>query len=489
VWQNLPLNAKLIGSLTLVQATILAVGVLWVGRLSEATRLGEVRRRLDTQGDAVQSFVSRAGDRLILDTSSEAIRELSEDSGFFFMFQTPDGRTFAEAKGPSPEVRAELQTHFKRVNSDRFYSAELTSGTWILQSEPFRENEDGDQVIGYSLMAINAQPALDEVANFRRKMALYSLVILFAGSVGGGFVISFSTRNLRSFAHQIRTIAPPKFEGAIKLSPQSSEERLLFESYQEVLQAARASSESQRLFIAHASHELKTPIAAAMAALEVTLARPRASAEYEQTCRDVLGEVKTLRRLSTALLDFARMESLSDGSNEQTAWILEVIDKVKGRWEKIAGDRSISLTFSVPRDKGPLTIRGSNEQWEVVLGNLVENAIKYGRNGGNVEIRLENSMRNHVEIVIADDGQGMPSEQVSRLGEIFFRADAARSTGDSFGLGYAHAKRIVEYLGGTIQAASAPGEGTTVKINTKLFRAQVICECSEEKSPRPFGHQ
>lgn len=463
MWRNIPLNIKLVACLILVQATSLALGVLWLGTWVEKARLHELTRRLDTQGDTLEGFIRKEGEELAFDGENETVHELDDDRNFYFCILDPRDRVIARSASLDKGVLAELGGKFAEINKhEQFHTVSLSSGHWIIHQEVLRGPGTPPETIGVVQIGLNVEPTLNDIARFRRYIALGAFGVLLVTSLGSGLVVSLSTRNIREFARAIRKIVPPRFAGEIRLSPQSAEEKLLFDSYGEVLKGARASSESQRLFIAHASHELKTPIAAAMAALEVTLNQPRTAAEYAETCRDVLAEIKTLRRLSTTLLSLARMDSVADAPPGGISDLSSLLQGVVGRWEKIALLRQITIHTASIDDVA--LVRGSSDQWQVVLNNLVDNSIKYGKLGGRVAINVRTADSTHLEIVVADDGIGMAEEELTRLGQAFFRADAARSSNESFGLGFAHAKRVVDEVGGTIKVTSRKGTGTTVKV-------------------------
>lgn len=467
VWRKLPLNIKLVGCLVLVQASTLTLGVIWMGRWVETTRLRELTRRLDSQGDTLEGFVSHKDGALSFNSDNETVSELADDRNFYFRLRDLSGRVVGESTRLGPDTKKRLDEQFGPSNlKESFQEVVLPTGKWITYSEALSSHDEPPVVIGRVDIAANAQPTIDETAEFRRYLSLSALAILITTSLGTGIVVSFSTRNLREFAHLIRKAAPPRFEGAVDLKPQSAEEGLLFDSYKDLLHAARASSESQRLFIAHASHELKTPIAAAMAALEVTLGRKRDAAVYEQTCADVLGEIKTLHRLSTTLLNLARMDATDTNGEVVTTDLSSAVAAIRLRWQKIASTRKISIaTHSDFCDPfAPPLVSGSLEQWEIVLSNLTDNAIKYGRDGGEILISTHLTDEDRIVISVKDDGVGMTAAQVERLGEVFYRADTARSSNASFGLGFAYAKRIVEGLRGEIRVVSSLGRGTTVSV-------------------------
>jgi signal transduction histidine kinase len=120
------------------------------------------------------------------------------------------------------------------------------------------------------------------------------------------------------------------------------------------------------------------------------------------------------------------------------------------------------LVICEPPDK--VVVWGDRDRLRQVLSNLVENACAYTREGST--IRLRAAPRAHwVELIVEDNGPGIPAADLARLGERFYRGDGTRSrqTGGS-GLGIAIARGIVQAHGGTLTVASEPGLGTTVTV-------------------------
>ncbi len=469
MWRRLPLNIKLIFSIIVVQMTVFALGTLWFTHWLDKTLTRELYVRLDTLTDVIEDMINNRDGILFLNRAGELVRELENEQESYAFITSNDDHILFESNGPSPEIRRNLQAHFQSVSrlqeTTRIIS--LFNGRWIIQGKPLVHLVNKQKTTPMAFVAIHAQPTFDELLRIKRYITFSALIILLLTSVGTGFVVSYSTRNIRRFSNQLHQIKPPRFNGHIDLIPQSAEEELLFTSYSKMMKTIRTVIDAQRLFIAHASHELKTPIAASMSALEVLLSKPRSSTAYEKTCSDVLAEVKVLNRLSNALLDLARLEDsgVSQSSTDSCS-LNQVICHIEQRWQKICVDREIRLQTSSEEAGADLVI-GSAEQWEVIVGNLVDNAIKYGKKGGGVEVTVQAISPSSLEIVVEDNGRGMSAEEIVRLGEVFFRAEAARSEAGSFGLGFAHAKRIIEFLGNKIYVESTLGKGTMVVVSAQ----------------------
>lgn len=212
----------------------------------------------------------------------------------------------------------------------------------------------------------------------------------------------------------------------------------------------------RRDFVANASHELKTPAASIQAAAEtlrqVVLDDPEAVPRFAMQLER---EAIRLSRIVADLLDLSRLESGS--ALDDVVSLSAVTQEELHRFEEAAREAKVTLEIETA---GERQIRGSHRDLSLLVRNLVDNAIRHSREGSviRVEIACDDDA---VILRVSDTGIGIPSKDIPRIFERFYRVDRARAreTGGT-GLGLAIVKHVVENHGGTIDVESELGRGT-----------------------------
>ncbi|MEZ5382392.1 MAG: ATP-binding protein [Microthrixaceae bacterium] len=213
----------------------------------------------------------------------------------------------------------------------------------------------------------------------------------------------------------------------------------------------------RRDFVANISHELKTPVGAVTLLAEM-LADETDPATAKRFAASIEAEVGRLGRSVDDLLELTQIEfGLPDGSADVP--LDDVIEEVRSRLLSVAAERSISL--EVPAEPTRLVVRGDRRQLGSALFNLVDNAVKYSDDGGTVRIELRRSP-DAIAVEVSDSGIGIPGTDLERIFERFYRVDRARGrdTGGT-GLGLAIVRHVVHNHGGSVEAASTEGVGST----------------------------
>ena len=465
MWKKLSLNSKLLILLIAVQALALSSGVFALLQWIATERMNDLYTQVDNRSDALEDLVTIENDQWLYRNNSKGDREIFHDPQFHFVFKDSTHHTILQSDGQPLDTRHQLDQHLSALSlkDGDFSIFTLNNEKWLFERTDIQRNIHNDAFTGALYVGLNINHALEEIALLKRIAIIIIIVVIFLTATGSYWVVNYLTRNLRKFSHNIRDLQPPHFFGKITIAPESAEEKLLFDSYDAMIKLIQAAMESQRLFIANASHELKTPIAAALSALEVILSKPRTSEDYESTCRDVMAELQVLRRLSTNLLNIAHLDESRSFQSHQSD-LADVLKRVIYRWQKQAEQKKINIINEINLVKIK-SIPGSIETWEVIIGNLLDNAIKYGRDNGNVWITTNETDKNALEISISDDGIGMTLSEIEQLGKVFFRADQARSGIDSFGLGFSHAKRLLESLDGKLTVTRNNYGGVTATLS------------------------
>lgn len=211
-------------------------------------------------------------------------------------------------------------------------------------------------------------------------------------------------------------------------------------------------------FVANVSHELRTPLSLIKGAVETLIDGAKHDANaLERLLNIVDRNAERLRLLIDDLLLLAKLDSGRVVMNLQPSplhpAVQEVIDDLAAR----AQARDMRVVNSLSLD---LMANADPDRLQQVLSNLIDNAIKYGRPSGVVEISGHLLDADFVEVCVRDDGPGMPAEARARVFERFYRIDKARSREQGgTGLGLAIVKHVVQAHGGKVRVESEPGRG------------------------------
>jgi two-component system phosphate regulon sensor histidine kinase PhoR len=215
----------------------------------------------------------------------------------------------------------------------------------------------------------------------------------------------------------------------------------------------------RRDFVANASHELKTPVASIIASSEaLTLAVERGDESAIRFARNLEASARQLDRMVSDLLDLSRLER--EAPEVDVLRLDLLVSEEVGRFQDEAGNAGVGLTV----DAAEASVIGNWRDLSMVVRNLLDNAVRYTRGGGSVGVKVGTDSEG-VFIEVTDTGSGIPTRDLDRVFERFYRVDAARSrrTGGT-GLGLAIAKHVVESHGGTISARSQLDIGSTFTI-------------------------
>jgi two-component system phosphate regulon sensor histidine kinase PhoR len=219
----------------------------------------------------------------------------------------------------------------------------------------------------------------------------------------------------------------------------------------------------RRDFVANVSHELRTPLSILRGYIETLLDNPQTSdKELSRILRVMERHSKRLGLLVDDLLTLAHLESRSAGLQFSDVQLAELFQSVIRDWEKKLAEKQLKVVVDLSPDA--LTIRADETRLHEVLYNLLDNALKYSRENGEIRLR---AVQRGPEIVLSvtDNGIGISKDDLPRIFERFYRADKARSRElGGTGLGLAIVKHIAQLHGGRVEAESELGKGTTIRV-------------------------
>ena len=259
----------------------------------------------------------------------------------------------------------------------------------------------------------------------------------------------------------------------------------------EVNAQLRAASEAKNVFLSRMSHELRTPLAAVLGFSELLTLADLEPEKHEWSSM-ILRAGRHLLDLVNEVLDISRIESGDLAISLEAVSIEPILADAYELVAPLAQGRSVTLhppTVSVSSGY----IIADTQRLKQALVNLLSNAVKYNREGGEVTVSVASRPGDRVQIAVTDTGQGLDAASVARLFTPFDRLDAAASGVEGIGLGLALSRTLVENMGGTLEATSTPGEGSTFSIDLRRGEPVAVGEMAGEErailTPRPYGRE
>lgn len=296
--------------------------------------------------------------------------------------------------------------------------------------------------------------------HFDRFLPLVMVPIVLVGLLGGLFLTYRSTHPLQSVIRTVQHILDTGEIGRrVPVARNPGPLGELASLFNHLLDKNEALIAGFQESLDHVAHDLRTPMTRLRATAETALGS-RADPEVCHTAlADCLEESEHVLRALNGLMDVAEAEAGTVRLDLEEVPVAQVVGSVLDLYEFVAEERNVSLDARV--EEG-LRARADGSRLRQVLANLVDNAVKYSNRGGEVTVEAH-ARGPEVVLSITDRGQGIPPEEIPRIFDRLYRGDRSRHE-RGLGLGLTYVRAMVEAQGGSVDAVSRPGEGSTFTV-------------------------
>lgn len=241
--------------------------------------------------------------------------------------------------------------------------------------------------------------------------------------------------------------------------------------------AAEEASRAKSEFIANISHELRTPLQSILGFSELGMVRGRQHEKLASMFADIHASGQRMLALVNDLLDVSKIESTVGTFHLERTDLRALVREVAREIDPLLAGRQLRLDLKL--SELPLVARVDPMRFQQVVRNVLANAIKFSPFHGVIELNGETTPSGEIRIGIADQGPGIPADEIEQVFEAFVQSSLTKDGSGGTGLGLAICRKIIEAHGGRIHAENRPGGGA-------VFLIHVPARCATETAPMPL---
>ncbi|MBT9332293.1 sensor histidine kinase [Paracidobacterium acidisoli] len=415
--------------------------------------------RADSLLGAVQD-AEDTGDNVMLDGT-----EISLPREDVYEVRDASGRVLGRSANWSGASQTELQasdgSYFKMQVKDRHYRGLVLHGLRIVDPGDKGGGIPRHVVIVYGAPTKHVWRAVRDAVEF---YALASVLLMAITGVLMAWLLSRALAPVRELAAEAAGISvhawqfnPPEEVRRIReLAP-------LEQALRSVLERLERAFEQQRRFVSDAAHELKTAVAVTKSSLQLLHMKKRTAEEYEAGLERCHADCARMEEIVLKMLTLARVESAAAGTTaiETASDAAACTRRTAEQFASMAELRNVKVQVTA---SGPLSVRLSEDDFGLIVSNLLLNALQHSPQQAAVQITVE-AAEGGVQLRVVDQGDGINTEALPHVFERFYRDDPSRNrnTGGT-GLGLAICRAIVVKAGGTIRIESERGGGAAATV-------------------------
>ncbi len=312
---------------------------------------------------------------------------------------------------------------------------------------------------GYLLLAKSFEDSRELLDNLRNVLLLIYPLILVSLYLSMRYLAGKSIEPLEKISLKTNQITQQNLNERVPETGTNDEIGQLTRAINSLLGRLEQALQREKQFTSDASHELRTPLAVLRGTLEVLIRKPRSAEEYETKVKTALVSIDRMSAMLDQLLALARVENGKNLVKEE----VELITFLEELADTVSAEQSQQIKFESLVSL-PIYVCTNEKSLEMIMQNLLENAIKYSQPGGEVFLRVGKEKEAFIEVV--DTGTGIASEYLEQIFDPFFRIQEVQDQGiPGTGLGLAIVKKLAQESSIRLSVSSEKGKGSTFRLD------------------------
>ena len=336
----------------------------------------------------------------------------------------------------------------------------------LIKGRPLRQIqipiEVKGEIKGYILAALSLEDTQMVISNLKKTLLILYPIVLIGLFGVARYLAGKSISPIIKITETANHITRNNLNERIELPKNKDELYVLTAAINELLQRMQDALERERQFTSDASHELRTPLAVLKGTLEVLIRKERTEEEYKEKITYSIDEINRLSVIVDQLLLLARFEETHKSITKEEVSPAEVIDAIITRHKELLKTNSIGVNVDV----GDVNTLHTDPYYiELILDNIISNAIKYSERGKEIHISFS-AKESAITCYVIDEGIGIKSDDLPKIFNPFYRSEASLQNKEvkGNGLGLPIVKKACTQLGIDINYQSQPGKGTIVTL-------------------------